>query len=104
MGHELPTTERVPPQMSARLTELGQVWARAPDRPRIPTEVKQSWDQLLSAWIDSDLPLVIRKSGGVRGAEIVHKTGRRLVVSDNSPAQWAFARAFSSTITLVPIR
>ena len=95
MGHELPRIERVPPEMGARLTELGRVWAQAPDRPRIPSEVKQSWDQLLSAWIDSDLPLVIRKSAGVRGAEIVHKTGRRLIICDNSPAQWAFARAFS---------
>ncbi len=87
MRDELPTIERVPPEMSARLTELGRVWAEARERPRMPSEVKQSWDQLLSAWIDSDLPLVIRKSGGVRGAEIVHKTTSSSF-SGHSSSRW----------------
>src|SRR5438105_13116219 len=106
MGHKLPTIKSVPPEMSARLAELGRVWAQATDRPRISPEVKRSWDRLLSAWIDSDLPLVIRKSGGVRGAEIVHKkTGRRLIISDNSPAQWSFAQAYAGCVyTIEDIR
>jgi hypothetical protein len=80
--------------MSGLLTHLGEVWARTPERPRIAEPVRLAWDTLIEAWLESDLPLVVRKGGGVRGAELRHESGRRLIVADNSPAQWAFSRAF----------
>ena len=90
----LQSLDVLPQQMSDLLTHLGDVWARAPDRPRIAESVSVAWDTLIDEWVRSDLPLVVRKGGGIRGAELQHKSGRRLVVADNSPAQWAFSRAF----------
>jgi hypothetical protein len=84
----------LPQGMSPLLEQLGDVWGRAPERPRIAESVRVAWDAMIEGWIESDLPLIVRKASGVRGAELRHETGRRLVVSDNSPAQWAFARAF----------
>mgnify|MGYP003592583065 CR=1 FL=1 len=84
--------------MSALLTQLGCQWANSAERPTIGAALLAAWDQLIERWIDSDLPLVIRKSGGIRGAELQHKTGRRLIVADNSPAQWSFTRAFEGAV------
>jgi len=44
------------------------------------------------------LPLVVRRSSCVRGEEVVHASGRRVVSSDNSPAQWVFSRAFAPSL------
>jgi len=41
------------------------------------------------------MPLIIRKSGGVRGIALLHNSGRELIVADNSPAQWSFAQAYA---------
>lgn len=89
----LPIATRGSPAMVGKIKELGRAWATAPDRPRIVDTVKRAWDKLLADWIGSDLPLVIRKSSAVRGSELLHRTGRRIIVADNSPAQWAFTRA-----------
>lgn len=94
----LPPADDLPSEMSDLLTQLGRQWAAAPERPRISAAAKQSWERLLDAWISSDLPLVIRKGGAVRGAELRHSSGRRIVVSDNSPAQWSFTRAFEGEV------
>ena len=94
----LPTASDFPAGMSPLLAQLGKLWAWAPDRPRISEPTKLAWDALVEAWIKSDLPLVIRKGGGIRGAELQHRSGRRLVVADNSPAQWAFTRAFEGEV------
>jgi hypothetical protein len=74
---------------------MGREWAHTPERPRISVDIKKCWDELLSAWSKSDVPLVIRKSGGVRGVALLHNSGRELIVADNSPAQWAFAQAYA---------
>jgi hypothetical protein len=87
-----------PSEMCGLLTRLGELWAQASERPRVANSVKAAWDDLIKAWIKSDLPLVVRKGGGVRGEELQHTTGRRLIVSDNSPAQWAFTRAFEGEV------
>lgn len=81
-----------PPEMTDLLIRLGEIWASASVRPRISLATQRAWDGLVSDWIESDLPLVVRK-GGIRGSEIQHESGRRIVIADNSPAQWAFSRA-----------
>jgi len=71
----------------------------------VQPEVKQEWDKLIDKWADSDLPLAVRKSSGVRGSTIAHYSGRSIVLADNSPAQWAFMRAFQgSSYTLEQIK
>lgn len=77
------------------LCEVGHQWALSDLRPRISLEMKKHWEGLVRARVESVLPMPIRKSGGVRGGIVVHRDGRKLVFADNSPAQWAFSRAFA---------
>ncbi|MFN0138722.1 MAG: hypothetical protein ACKVQW_01380 [Pyrinomonadaceae bacterium] len=87
------------------LRDLGRQWARASHRPRVPTDVLLHWDELVQSWADSDLPLVIRKSSLIRGTTIPHVSGRELIVADNSPAHWAFSKAYGGKVpNLIEIR
>jgi hypothetical protein len=81
-------------ELSQQLREIGKLWAASDCRPRIQPEIKRHWDELIDAWTNSDLPLVVRKGSGVRGGTIRHSGGRTIILADNSPAQWAFMRAF----------
>jgi hypothetical protein len=47
---------------------------------------------------DDDLPILVRKGSSVRGSEIVHSSGRRIIPCDNSPAQWAFNLAYCGKV------
>lgn len=85
----------IPDQLSQAMREAGRLWAASELRPSLNVDVIQHWDKLIMDWASSDLPLVIRKNDGMRGEVILHKTGRKLVFADNSPAQWAFSRAYS---------
>jgi hypothetical protein len=81
--------------LSDKLREVGELWALSSHRPRVESGIRCHWDKLIDAWADSDLPLVVRKSsGGVRGGMITHMGGRNIILADNSPALWAFMRAF----------
>jgi hypothetical protein len=82
------------PELAEQIRELGRIWASSNLRRRVVPTIRKHWDSLIDAWADSDLPLAIRKSGGVRGEAITHRSGRKLVLADNSPAQWAFSRAY----------
>jgi hypothetical protein len=100
---ELPISD-ISPDLSKKLRDIGRLWALSKNRPRLQPEMKRNWDQLIDAWADSDLPLVIRK-GGIRGGMIPHVGGRSIILADNSPAQWAFMRAFQGfTYSLDEIR
>ncbi len=91
--------------LSHALHELGKFWALSEHRPRLSLATKAHWDKLLNEWAGSDLPIVIRKSGGIRGSMIQHSSGRRVIIADNSPAQWSFSRAFEGQLlTLADIR
>ncbi len=85
----------IPADLSGIVRDVGQGWAVSALRPRLSSDVKARWDLLINHWVDSDLPLVVRRSGGVRGAVVMHSSRRRVVLADNSPAQWAFSRAFA---------
>ena len=91
----LPTFTTAPSNISLALREMGRSWANAPERPRLDADVKRRWDELVDVWAASDLPLVVRKGGGVRGAAVTHASGREVVIADNSSAQWAFIRAYA---------
>jgi hypothetical protein len=89
------TTNYIPVQLAQKARELGVLWAESNTRPRLDPIVKKHWDELIDGWASSELPLVARKSNGVRGGVIMHHDGREIVLADNSPAQWAFSRALS---------
>lgn len=90
---DLPIAD-IPFELSHELREVGKLWAASKCRPRVQPDARQRWDELVDAWADSDLPIVVRKSSGVRGGTITHSGGRKIILADNSPAQWAFMRAF----------
>lgn len=74
-----------------RLRALGHEWRDHPDRPRVDSDVLAHWDQLIGWWINNrDLPLPIR-TGSNRGLRKRYR-GIEAVHTDNSPAQWLFAR------------
>jgi hypothetical protein len=101
----LPRYGEAPVAISHALAEIGRLWAESVERPRVSPDLRQAWDQLIDQWADSALPLVIRKSGNIRGAALLHETGREIVLADNSPAQWAFMRAYTGhRYTLANIR
>lgn len=90
----LPIYSMAPATISRALADIGRLWAESDQRPRLSLEARQAWDELIDQWAVSNLPLVIRKSGNIRGAAILHNSGREIVLADNSPAQWAFMRAY----------
>ena len=48
---------------------------------------------MLDHWVeDPEMPLLIRK-GGMRGSVLSHSSGRIVVPTDNSPANWCFSTA-----------
>jgi hypothetical protein len=85
----------ITPELSQQARELGRLWAGSSSRPRLSRDIKQHWDALIDEWVtDVEMPLAVRKMGGVRGAAVIHQTtGREVILADNSPAQWAFTCA-----------
>ena len=95
----------LPAGMVALVTELATLWAEAPERLRPSAGVVKYWDKLIAAWAaEPSLPLYVRKAKDNRGSVVLHASGRHLVPTDNSPAQWAFAlAALGQTPTLESI-
>jgi hypothetical protein len=81
--------EQLPANISTALRSLGRMWAECSVCPHIAQSTKTAWDSLLREWADDPLlPLLVRKSSLVRGSQINHSSGRSIVPTDNSPAQW----------------
>jgi len=82
------------PEMAELVRQLARLWAVEPTRPRPTGVVIEHWDRLVDAWlIERSMPLYVRKSANDRGSVIRHPSGRDIVPTDNSPAQWAFTLA-----------
>ena len=80
--------------MPALLRRLADAWTQDPARPRPTPAVLGHWDALIAAWSeDAALPLFVRKPANNRGSILIHTSGRKIVPTDNSPAQWSFALA-----------
>ena len=80
----------LPDDMSTMVRDLGRMWAHSDLCPYIKPAVERSWSHLLEAWVaEPELPLLVRKSSMVRGSEVLHASGRKIVPCDNAPAQWA---------------
>jgi len=85
----------LPSNIEKSVRRLGQLWRVSPACPRFEQSIVEAWDKLLLQWRnDNSLPLLVRKASAVRGAELIHPaTGRAIVPTDNSPAQWSCSRA-----------
>lgn len=97
----------LPKNISDLVQELGTIWATSAICPRVSEGVMNAWSLLLQEWVaDKDLPLLIRKSSLVRGKELIHTlSGRKIIPTDNAPAQWACNLALRGiTPTLTQIR
>lgn len=93
--NEIPECPKnLPDNITQTIRDLGKQWNLAMIRPKIKPDTVRKWDDLIDEWLSAtDIPLIIRK-GGKRGGEIEHKiTGRKIIISDNSPAQWVCYRA-----------
>jgi hypothetical protein len=80
--------------MTQALVRLAELWIQEPGRPQPERSVLEHWDRLICEWADDpSLPLYVRKSAHNRGSIIRNVTGRSIVPTDNSPAQWALSRS-----------
>ena len=83
--------ELVGSEIREKIREIGRLWRQSRKNPAISNTVTEKWDRLVEEWKDDrDMPLVVRKSTGIRGGEIRHKTGRLIIISDNSFQQWVY--------------
>ena len=97
--NEIPECPKnLPDNITQTIRDLGKQWNLAV--PKIKPDTVRKWDNLIDEWLNAiDIPIIVRK-GGKRGEEITHeKTGRKIIISDNSPAQWVWSCAF---IDMVP--
>jgi len=80
---------------SQTIRELGKKWRYDPKNPVNDQGFLRSfnsWDSFIKKWAsDPNIPLLIRKRDNKLGSINIHKSGRRLIPVDNSPAQWVFA-------------
>jgi hypothetical protein len=97
--------ERTYPTFEEGLRSMALSWKADPTRPTTTNEARAHWRNLIEEWCASeDLPLPIRKTGH-RGILFKHPSGRSYVLSDNSPAHWAFMGCVSgATPTLSDVK
>lgn len=80
----------LPADIASKVRELGQAWADSEYCPKLDRKDVDGWAVLLNEWVaDESLPLLVRMSSMVRGSEVVHQSGRTIIPTDNSPAQWS---------------
>ena len=97
----LPASPAVLPEaIEGLLSQLADAWAGSDIRPRVSPEIAAHWDALIEQWLASkDLPLFVRRwgRGEARGQIVTHASGRMLVPSDNTLANWVFVQAYAGT-------
>lgn len=91
--------EDLPSELRRYARELSEAWLRSDLRPKFEIRVARDWDELIRDWVSDDtMPLYIRKGQAQRGSLIKHESGRTLIPTDNSVAQWCFALAYEGTV------
>jgi hypothetical protein len=76
------------------LSLLAERWLLSDSRPRPAKAAMYAMHKLVvDSSQDKGLPLIVRRMDGRRGQELEHHTGRKLVLADNSPANWSYACA-----------
>ena len=78
--------------MRKKIQELGKFWKKSESNPKISEKVLSKWERLINDWInDETLPIIVRKQTSIRGSEIKHESGRKIVTTDNSFSQWIYS-------------
>lgn len=64
------------------------------------------WEKLIDDWIeDFDMPLIVRKETDKRGQSFIHRTGREIIIADNTVALWIYGHVLKGEVfTLNQIR
>lgn len=64
------------------------------------------WERLIDDWIeDFDMPLIVRKETDKRGQAFIHRTGREIIIADNTVALWIYGHVLKGEVfTLNQIR
>jgi len=98
--------KKPPARIGDAIRKLGRLWATSEESPYIEPATKTAWNSLLREWSDdSSIPLLVRRNSTVCGSLVGHISGRKVVPSDDSPAQWACGLAFCGKVpTLREIR
>ena len=93
-----PCPSPLPDELLDPIRQFAHLWLSSPARPSPDHQIAASWDGLLDEWVNSDLPLFIRRSTLPRGSIVHHESGRKLVPSDNTPAHWALSQALEGLV------
>ncbi|WAM22736.1 MAG: hypothetical protein OI715_01160 (plasmid) [Candidatus Methanoperedens sp.] len=99
--NEIPECPKnLPDNITQTIRDLGKQWNL--EVPKIKPDTLRKWDDLIDEWLSAtDIPIIVRKGGLKRGHEITHKTGRKIIISDNSPAQWVCCCAFIDVVPTI---
>jgi len=85
----------LPSRIISLIEKPGKEWREFNTENLFAKHVLSHWSALIDDWSnDPDSPLIIRKTGPVRGSVTVHETGREVIFCDNSPAQWVAEEVF----------
>src|SRR5438128_5697023 len=76
------------------LRTLGEKWLHSRERPRPSSRALAQMHALVVGWSENArVPLIVRRTDGRRGQALTHESMRKLVLVDNSPANWVYACA-----------
>jgi len=91
MKRERPT---IPQNIVAAMRHVAELWRESDVWPRIEPQLKNRWASVVTEWVNDDnMPLIVRIAKEPPGVPIAHSSGRVLIPTDNSPAQWVYAQA-----------
>ena len=76
-------------EIRKKIREIGKLWKESPNNPKASVDIINSWNNVILEWVkDKEMPLIIRRPKDKRGHLYTHETGRKIIISDNTPATW----------------
>lgn len=106
-GHNQVTCkDLVGDDIRSKIREIGTLWHSSKYNPSIDPDVIDKWEKLIDDWIeDFDMPLIVRKETDKRGQAFIHRTGREIIIADNTVALWIYGHVLKGEVfTLNQIR
>ena len=106
-GHNQVTCkDLVGDDIRSKIREIGALWHSSKYNPSIDSDVIDKWEKLIDDWIeDFDMPLIVRKETDKRGQAFIHRTGREIIIADNTVALWIYGHVLKGEVfTLNQIR
>ena len=93
-----PSVDLVGNEIREKIREIGKLWYNSPNKKKVSKEVADYWENLIKEWIkDKELPLVVRKkSNDLKGEEVKHSSGRKIIFADNSFAIWVLCNVINN--------